>query len=61
MYETLVRYDATDYALENLLQGPVSKALDIPSNVVWGSQGGATFSALRGDFMKPCTEMGKII
>lgn len=45
--------------LDELMTGPVSEALDIPSHVVWGSQGGKTFSILAGDFMKPDIDYGK--
>lgn len=64
MYRTLVKFDIDedrDKILENLMRGPVSKALGIPSNVVWGSQSGSTFSILMGDFMKPAVDIGKYV
>ncbi|XP_005186527.1 retinoid-inducible serine carboxypeptidase [Musca domestica] len=56
MYRTLVKFDIDedrDQILENLMRGPVSEALGIPSKVKWGSQSGSTFSRQMGDFMKP--------
>ncbi|XP_054743214.1 retinoid-inducible serine carboxypeptidase-like [Anastrepha obliqua] len=56
MYRTMVHYDIDedrDQILEDLMQGPVSQALNISSKVKWGSQSGSTFTRLSGDFMKP--------
>ncbi|XP_065355870.1 retinoid-inducible serine carboxypeptidase-like [Calliphora vicina] len=56
MYRTLVHYDIDenrDQKLQDLMRGPVSKALGIPSKVKWGSQSSNTFSRQMGDFMKP--------
>lgn len=36
-----------------LMNGRVKEVLQIPSDVVWGSQGGYVFDALYEDFMKP--------
>lgn len=41
------------------MRGPVSEALDIPSNVVWGSQSDATFDTLNEDFMWPVMDSGQ--
>lgn len=43
--------------LTALMRGPVHLALALPSNVVWGSQSGAVFDTLAGDFMKPVVAM----
>lgn len=62
MYRTLVKFDIDedrDQILEDLMRGPVSEALGIPSNVKWGSQSGSTFSRQMGDFMKPVIHIGK--
>ncbi|XP_075153122.1 retinoid-inducible serine carboxypeptidase-like [Haematobia irritans] len=56
LYRTLVRFDIDedrDKMLDDLMRGPVSEALEIPSNIKWGSQSSSTFSRLMGDFMKP--------
>uniref|UniRef100_A0A1L8EFY1 Retinoid-inducible serine carboxypeptidase n=1 Tax=Haematobia irritans TaxID=7368 RepID=A0A1L8EFY1_HAEIR len=56
LYRTLVRFDVDenrDQMLDNLMRGPVSKALGVPSHIKWGYQSGSTFNQLRGDFMKP--------
>lgn len=63
MYRTLVRFDIDedrDQILEDIMRGPVSEALDIPSNVKWGSQSGSTFSFQMGDFMKPVIHVGML-
>lgn len=62
MYRTLVHFDIDedrDQMLEELMRGPVSEALDIPSKVQWGSQSGNTFTGQMGDFMKPVIHIGK--
>lgn len=38
------------------MRGEVHQALDLPKNVVWGSQAGAVFDTLAADFMKPVVE-----
>lgn len=43
--------------LTRLMRGPVHEALDLPNSVVWGSQAGAVFDTLAGDFMKPVVEI----
>jgi len=56
MYRTLVQFDIDedrDKILNNLMRGPVSQALGIPTSVKWGSQSGSTFTKQMGDFMKP--------
>lgn len=45
--------DDNDDKLTKLMRGPVRDALGIPANVIWGSQSGAVFDTLAGDFMKP--------
>lgn len=45
--------DEDDNKLTKLMRGAVHKALQLPENVVWGSQAGAVFDTLAGDFMKP--------
>lgn len=63
MFQTLTRYDARDLRddlLEELMRGPVSAALKIPDNVVFGSQSKLTFSVLRNDFMRPATHISKM-
>jgi serine carboxypeptidase 1 len=36
-----------------LMRGAVRDALELPKEVIWGSQAGAVFDTLGGDFMKP--------
>ncbi|XP_022212841.2 retinoid-inducible serine carboxypeptidase-like [Drosophila obscura] len=60
MYRTLVHYDIDedrDKLLEELMQGPVTEALNITTGVKWGAQSSATFSSLMGDFMKPAVHI----
>jgi serine carboxypeptidase 1 len=45
-----------DRKLTRLMRGEVHEALNLPENVVWGSQAGAVFDTLAGDFMKPVVE-----
>lgn len=40
-------------SLETMMRGKVHTALGLPDDVVWGSQQGAVFDTLAGDFMKP--------
>lgn len=64
MMRTLLKYDIDedrDQMLEDLMRNNVSKALNIPENVKWGSQGGTTFTRLMGDFMKPVIHIGKFV
>jgi hypothetical protein len=42
------------------MNGQVKEALNIPSNVIWGSQANAVFDYLSEDFMKPVTHIGQI-
>ncbi|XP_047019709.1 retinoid-inducible serine carboxypeptidase-like isoform X1 [Helicoverpa zea] len=44
-----------EYNLSVLMNTLVKEALNIPQHVIWGSQSGAVFDYLRGDFMKPVT------
>ncbi|KAL7733410.1 hypothetical protein ACLKA6_004895 [Drosophila palustris] len=56
MYRTLVHFDIDenrDQILSDLMQGPVTEALNITTGVKWGAQSGTTFNKQRGDFMKP--------
>lgn len=43
--------------LSSLMRGPVHDALNLPDTIVWGSQAGAVFDTLAGDFMKPVVEI----
>lgn len=64
MFNTLVRIDTRDDAdqkLEDLMNGAVKAALEIPESVTWGGQSGKTFSTLNGDFMKPVTEVVELL
>lgn len=64
MFRTLVKKvdeRNRDDILEELMQGKVSKALNIPKNVTWGAQSSRTFRSLHGDFMKPAIHMGELI
>lgn len=45
------------YTLAGMMRGPVHEALDLPKNVVWGSQADAVFDTLAGDFMKPVVKV----
>ena len=61
MYRLMVQYDIDedrDKILQDLMRGPVSKALGIPEKVKWGSQSSNTFSRQMGDFMKPVIHIG---
>nr|AYV99579.1 venom polypeptide [Dolopus genitalis] len=56
MYDTLVHFDrpiSRRQTLDQLMKGAVSKTLNIPRHVTWGSQSNVVFSTLSGDFMKP--------
>ncbi|KAH8371436.1 hypothetical protein KR093_007495, partial [Drosophila rubida] len=60
MYRTLVHFDIDenrDQLLQELMTGPVTKALNITTGVTWGAQSGTTFSKLNGDFMKPAVHI----
>jgi serine carboxypeptidase 1 len=46
-----------DTKLTRLMRGAVHDALNLPKNVVWGSQAGAVFDTLAADFMKPVVEL----
>lgn len=41
------------------MEGPVKKALGIPSEIVHGKQSGKVFQTLNEDFMKPVIHVGK--
>lgn len=53
-------YDA-DAKLQALMRGAVADVLNIPKNVSWGSQSGAVFDTLAGDFMKPVTDIVELL
>lgn len=59
MFNRHVLFDDADTMLEELMRGPVSKALEIPEHVVWGSQSDATFETLAEDFMWPVVDIGE--
>lgn len=64
MYRTLVKFDARDSRddiLEDLMNGAVKTALQIPESVRWGGQSGKTFGTLYGDFMKPVTDVVELL
>lgn len=42
-----------DNKLQRLMRGVVHDALGLSRNITWGSQSGAVFDTLGGDFMKP--------
>lgn len=42
-----------DTKLQRLMRGAVHTALGLSPNITWGSQSGAVFDTLAGDFMKP--------
>lgn len=44
--------EAEDEKLNKLMNGPVKKALNLPQQVVWGSQSNTVFKTLSVDFMK---------
>lgn len=45
-----------------LMNGVIKTQLGLPANVLWGSQSGAVFSTLSGDFMRPVTDvMDKVL
>ncbi|XP_013787581.1 retinoid-inducible serine carboxypeptidase-like [Limulus polyphemus] len=48
--------------LFKLMNGKIKEMLRvIPKNVTWGGQSGAVFDALKGDFMKPVTDVVDIL
>lgn len=49
--------EESDNKLTRLMRGSVHSALDLPDSVVWGSQAGAVFDTLAGDFMKPVVKI----
>lgn len=61
MYRTLVKHrsEETEDKLTALMRRKVSKALNIPKNVVWDSLGGRVFGTLVEDFMKPVIHIGE--
>lgn len=64
MFRTLVKFDARDDAdmkLDDLMNGPVKAALQLPESVVWGGQSQKTFSVLNEDFMKPVTDVVELL
>lgn len=64
MFRTLVKMDARDDAdvkLEELMNGPVRAALQIPDTIRWGGQSDITFATLAGDFMKPVTDVIELL
>lgn len=46
-----------DDKLTKMMRVTVHEALNLTQNVIWGSQSGAVFDTLAGDFMKPVVEM----
>lgn len=50
--------DEEDDKLEDIMNNRVREALGL--NRTWGAQSNAVFSNLRGDFMKPVTEIGNV-
>ena len=44
-------------SLQSMMRDNVHVALALPGHVFWGSQSGAVFDTLAGDFMKPVVEM----
>lgn len=44
-------------SLDDLMNGDVKKALNVPDNVVWGGQSNNVFNSLWEDFMKPVTSI----
>ncbi|CAO1324803.1 unnamed protein product [Diamesa hyperborea] len=59
-HDDVEEYDA-DAKLEALMRGAVADVLNIPKNVSWGSQSGAVFDTLAGDFMKPVTDIVELL
>jgi serine carboxypeptidase 1 len=49
--------ESEDEKLNKLMNGPVKRALNIPKQVVWGSQSNTVFKTLTVDFMKPAKLM----
>lgn len=58
--DDIEEYDA-DAKLQALMRGAVAEVLNIPKNVTWGSQSGAVFDTLAGDFMKPVTDIVELL
>lgn len=64
MYRTLVRIDSRendDQTLDDLMNGAVKEALQIPASVKWGGQSSPTFMTLAEDFMKPVTDVVELL
>lgn len=64
MFRTLVKFDARDdrdQTLDDLMNGPVKEALEIPESVRWGGQSSITFRTLNEDFMKPVTDVVELL
>lgn len=49
--------DESGDKLTTLMRGSVHEALELSDTVIWGSQAGAVFDTLAGDFMKPVVEI----
>ena len=49
--------DETGDKLTRMMRGQVHPALGLPENVIWGSQAGAVFDTLAGDFMKDVVDV----
>lgn len=52
------RISFDDNKLEEVMNGPVKKALGL--NATWGEHSGTVFDVLSEDFMKPVTSIGII-
>lgn len=53
-------YSQKAYDLDILMNTLVKEALEIPSNVHWGSQANDVFDYLAVDFMKPVINVGTL-
>lgn len=60
MIRTLIKFDEDDRdaILANLLTNSVTQALNITSDIPFGSQSSDTFSSLSYEFMKPAISYG---
>lgn len=64
MYHSLSKFegrDDADVTLDELMNGVVKAALEIPDSVQWGGQSAETFFYLYEDFMKPVTDVVELL
>lgn len=55
--QKMAKDDKPVYKLDDLMRQEVHEALGLSDKIVWGSQAGAVFDTLAGDFMKPVVDV----